>query len=126
MTARRGALRSDDVKIRVFVYGTLLAGEPNHAVLGGARLLQSAKTAPRFRLLDLGPYPALLEGGQTAVHGEVYEVDRVTLNEIDEFEGHPDLFRRTLIELDDGTRAHAYLLSRTPEAGCTTIDSGDF
>ena len=64
---------------RVFVYGTLLAGEPNHRVLTGARLVAKARTEPAFELRDLGPFPGLVSGGAHAVAGEVYEVDEATL-----------------------------------------------
>ena len=37
----------------------------------GARLVATARTAPRYTLVDLGPYPALVEDGDTAVFGEV-------------------------------------------------------
>ena len=75
---------------RVFVYGTLLAGEPNHRVLAGARLVANARTEPAFELRDLGPFPGLVSGGAHAVAGEVYEVDEATLrhyyNSIGDFE----------------------------------------
>ena len=61
---------------RVFVYGTLLAGEPNHRLLEAASFVGPAETPPVFSLVDLGPFPALVGGGAGAVVGEVYEVDR--------------------------------------------------
>jgi len=111
---------------RVFVYGTLLAGEENHHVLERARPIGRACTKPCFRLLDLGPYPAMLPGGETGVHGEVYEVDKETLEVLDALEDHPQLYRRTAIPLDDGTVAEAYLLTREPALGEVEIASGDF
>ena len=56
--------------MRVFVYGTLLTGESNHAWLKGASCLGRWTTPPRFTLIDLGPYPVLSAGGRTAVTGE--------------------------------------------------------
>jgi gamma-glutamylaminecyclotransferase len=111
---------------RVFVYGTLLVGEENHRFLERARSIGRARTEPRFRLLDLGPYPAMLPGGEIGVHGEVYEVDRETLERLDALEDHPHLYRRTAIPLDDGTLAEAYLLTREPGEGELPIASGDF
>ena len=90
-----------------------MCGESNHPVLGnGARLLGSARTAARYHLVDLGPYPALVEvpdeHGGCAVSGELYEIDARTLRRLDRFEGHPDLYRRAPVELASGELAIAY------------------
>jgi gamma-glutamylcyclotransferase (GGCT)/AIG2-like uncharacterized protein YtfP len=58
--------------MRLFVYGSLLFGEIHNARLGGSRLLGEARTEPRYTLVDLGPYPALLDEGTTSVSGELY------------------------------------------------------
>ncbi len=94
----------------VFVYGSLLPGEPNHAVLGGAHRQGVAATSPGFQLRDLGPYPGMVRAPGGVVHGEVYAVDPRSLAELDRFENHPELYRRTPIRLADGTWAEAYLL----------------
>lgn len=95
----------------VFVYGTLLPGETWHAALAGAIHLGSARTLPVFELLDLGPFPGLVHGGLTAVEGELYLVDDPLLATLDALEGHPEFYRRTTIDLEDGREAFAYLLS---------------
>lgn len=111
---------------RVFVYGTLLFGEPNHALLARARFLTPARTAPAFELWDLGEYPALVHGGSQAVVGEVYEVDAATLDVLDDFEEHPSFYRRTRILLSGGTSAEAYLLRAEQVRNCPRIASGDW
>jgi len=73
---------------RVFVYGTLLSGEPNHRLLADAELVGAARTEPDFDLVSLGAFPAMIAGGATAIAGEVYEVDRPTLDALDRLEGH--------------------------------------
>jgi gamma-glutamylcyclotransferase (GGCT)/AIG2-like uncharacterized protein YtfP len=98
--------------VNVFVYGTLLSGEPNHDRLRGARLLASTRTEPRYTLLSLGPYPALVEGGDTSVTGEVYDVDDDLLRALDRFEGVPSLYRRVPIRLLGGSVAQGYALAR--------------
>jgi gamma-glutamylcyclotransferase (GGCT)/AIG2-like uncharacterized protein YtfP len=118
--------RHDSRRTRVFVYGTLLRGEENHCFLRGAVYLGAARTAPRFQLLDLDAFPALVNSGATAVAGELYEVDGETLAALDELEDHPEIYRRTEIPLDDGTLAEAYLLVSTPAEGVPIIASGDF
>jgi hypothetical protein len=65
-----------DVRARVlFVYGTLLSGERSHDRLGGSEKLGDATTEAIFHLVDLGPYPAMVIDGTTAVAGELYRVD---------------------------------------------------
>lgn len=53
----------------------------------------------------------MIDGGETAVVGEVYNVDVVTLAAPDRLEGHPRFYRRRSIRLDDGDEVLAYLLS---------------
>jgi gamma-glutamylaminecyclotransferase len=119
-------LTTQSLRTRLFVYGTLLRGEGNHHFLRAARQLGDARTAPRFQLLDLGAFPALVNSGATAVIGELYEVDGETLAAIDELEEHPDVYRRTEIPLDDGTLAHAYLLMIAQGKDPPVIASGDW
>lgn len=123
MSAPRSQCRSPT---RVFVYGTLLAGEPNHRVLTGARLVAKARTEPAFELRDLGPFPGLVSGGAHAVAGEVYEVDEATLAALDRLEGHPRFYRRTRIALDDGSLVQTYLLPPEQVEGRPVIASGNW
>jgi gamma-glutamylcyclotransferase (GGCT)/AIG2-like uncharacterized protein YtfP len=108
----------------VFVYGTLLAGEPNHRVLAGARFLGEAVTAPAFELVDLGPYPALVPGGATAVRGERYAVDDRGLARLDRLEGYPELYDRVEVALAGGERAIAYVMRPAQVAGRRRLASG--
>lgn len=111
---------------RVFVYGTLLSGEPNHRLLAHASLVGEARTQPVFDLVTLGPFPAMIPGGATAVCGEVYEVDRPTLEALDRLEGHPRFYRRRAVRLDDGGEVLAYLLTPDQVRGRPRIESGDW
>jgi gamma-glutamylaminecyclotransferase len=79
---------------RVFVYGTLLAGEVNHCLLDGAPLLGPWRTLPRYTLYDLGAYPGVAAGGCTAIVGEVYAVDTQRLARLDTLEEYPRLYDR--------------------------------
>jgi gamma-glutamylaminecyclotransferase len=94
----------------LFVYGSLKRGRRHHAELGGARFVGVARTAPEYRLLDLGEYPALAAGCR-AIEGELYEVTEALLVELDRFEG--DGYDRGVLHLSDGGTALAYFA--TPE-----------
>jgi gamma-glutamylaminecyclotransferase len=112
--------------VNVFVYGTLLSGEPNHARLRGARLVAATRTEPRYTLVSLGPYPALIEGGTTSVTGEVYDVDEALLSALDRFEGVPSLYRRTAVRLLGGGVAQAYALAGGGGKKAALIPGGDW
>lgn len=111
----------------IFVYGTLRRGEPNHRQLVDkrARYVGSARTAPRYELVDLGPYPALLEGGETSVRGELYEVDDHALEHLDDFEDVPSLYDRKVVEIP-GAPASAYVMRRDMAERAPRIESGDW
>lgn len=133
-TPRRGTDEPDDEPPqRVFVYGSLMAGERNHHVMGPATFVREATTRDCFALHDLGPFPGMVaraaQGDNTpssAVHGEVYEVDAVTLAHLDAFEGHPHPYRRTLIELDGGEQAWAYVFDADLARHAPIVASGDW
>ena len=99
--------------MRVFVYGTLRRGQPNHGWLEGAPCLGECRTAPRYPLVDLGPYPMLGRGGRTAVLGEVYAINRRLLARLDVLEDYPRDYHRALIATPWG-RAWVYLRQRPP------------
>lgn len=85
----------------LFVYGTLRSGQSHQHLLDGQTLHGPARTLPRYRLLDCGAYPGLIEvpGGGLAVHGELWEVDEGCLQRLDVYEGMPELFIRAPVEL---------------------------
>jgi gamma-glutamylcyclotransferase (GGCT)/AIG2-like uncharacterized protein YtfP len=110
----------------LFVYGSLLPGEQHEGQLAGARALGEARTEATYTLVDLGTYPALLEGGTTAIVGELYEVDEGTLRRLDAFEGHPDEYRRAPVRLAGGARAEAYFFPRSQAADRPLVAGGDW
>ncbi len=114
------------VDYQVFVYGTLLRGESNHGILGRSKLLGEVRTPPEYELLDLGYFPAMVAGGQTAVAGEIYAVGEATLQRLDRLEGHPHFYTRTIIQLEDGTQVQTYLLPSDQAHGKPRIASGNW
>ena len=83
-------------KTALFVYGTLKRGFSNHAMLAGQEFVGAARTLPRYRLLDHGPHPCLVEAVQAgrSIGGEIWNVDAATLDRLDEFEEVDHLFSR--------------------------------
>lgn len=110
----------------LFVYGSLLRGEPNHRVLEGARFVGAARTKPNFSLHDLGAYPAMVDGGTHAIVGELYEVDDLALARLDRLEGHPSYYRREAVALDDGRIVETYVLPGDRANGAPRIEHGDW
>jgi gamma-glutamylaminecyclotransferase len=117
---------SEHTHTLVFVYGSLLRGESNHRVLGGARLVARAITAPRYTLIDLGAFPAILDHGTTSIRGEVYRCDAETLVRLDRLEGHPRFYERRDVVLARGpARAQGYFLA-SGRSNAAPIPSGDW
>lgn len=52
----------------------------------------------------------MVQRGAGVVLGEVYVVGQLELDICDRIEGHPDFYRRTEIEMIDGSHAETYLL----------------
>ena len=111
--------------MKLFVYGTLCAGQPAHHLLRGARLVAQARTEPRYRLVDMGGYPALVPGGTIAVRGEIYEVDERLLPELDAYEDVPELYQRVTLQVG-GMEAFVYLLPERFAAGRRELPTGDW
>lgn len=109
--------------VKIFVYGTLLSGEPAHGLLGDARFIGAAHTPPAYTLLDLGEYPALVIGGCDRVAGEIYEIEAARLPELDAYEDAPAMYERRQIQLDEH-EAFTYVLRLQPPLGSARIASG--
>ncbi len=112
--------------VLVFVYGSLKRGFRHHAVLGAAPLVREASTAPGYRLVRYGEYPALARdlGGTERVYGELYRVALGDLPRLDAFEDVPELYQRELISLDSGEQAEAYVISADVAARHAPVPCG--
>lgn len=109
----------------LFVYGTLRQGQKNHAELRGARFVREAVTAPSYELVDMGGYPGLLEGGSTAVRGELYEVEERHWPHLDAFEDVPSLYERKPVTVR-GADALGYVMRRETAHAAPQIPGGDW
>lgn len=113
-------------ELLVFVYGTSLRGESHHELLHGARYVGPGRTRAAYDLVDLGGFPAMLEGGRTPVDGEVYAIDPTGVRLLDEAEDHPEYFRRTRIALEDGRTVFTYVLPERQGRPYPCIPSGSW
>lgn len=98
---------------RVFVYGTLKAGERNHHLMKDAKFI-TLTAAPGHLYAGIS-YPAAIPPEVALevevppwICGEVYEVNEETLRRLDRLEGHPHFFERTEVTLWDKTKASMY------------------
>lgn len=110
---------------RIFVYGTLKRGCSNHAQLAGQTYLGPARTAPGYRLYDVGGFPGLIadSADRDGVTGELWIVGAAALARLDQFEGIDEgLYRRESVALAEPTadRVDAYVYAR-PVAGLRAV-----
>ncbi|XP_006927441.1 gamma-glutamylaminecyclotransferase isoform X1 [Felis catus] len=106
---RRGSGASPAARMaRVFIYGTLKRGQPNHKVLldganGRAAFQGRGRTVEPYPLVIAGehniPWLLNLPGQGRCVAGEIYVVDEQMLSFLDEFEGCPDMYQRTPVRV---------------------------
>jgi gamma-glutamylcyclotransferase (GGCT)/AIG2-like uncharacterized protein YtfP len=115
-----------DDKVRLFVYGACLSGERDHGLLGASALIATLRTAPAYKLVDLGSYAALLEHGAIAVSGELYLVDRNVRFGLDVARECPVLFQRLVVGLEDGSDAEAYLMREEQVRGKRRLAHGNW
>lgn len=97
-----------------------------HGVLaGGATYVGPARV--RGTLLDLGPYPGLVEG-RGAVRGEIYRLDRPELLPVlDREEGYNFERCRVLVTRPDGQRRRAWAYRyRGARERAALIEHGDY
>jgi gamma-glutamylaminecyclotransferase len=80
--------------IHVFVYGSLKRGFRNHHFLETSRFIGPGTSRHDFDLLDLGYFPAMVKGGGFAIRGELFAVDRRTLNSLDWLENNGTFYER--------------------------------
>ena len=95
---------------RIFVYGTLMAGEYNHKLISSQKR-EGEGSIRGFDLYSLGRYPGIRpsEHADHVVYGEVYLVDDSTLEQVNILEGEGSLYilQHAEVTMDDGSEVTA-------------------
>lgn len=119
-------MEPDAPEVRLFVYGLLLQGEREHALLEGASFLGAVQTVAEHTLVDLDFYPVLLATGQVAVQGELYGISRELRFKLDVHHQCPALFRRISVKLADGSVAETYVMDDEKVRGKRRLRGGSW
>lgn len=120
-------LPSRDAEHKVFVYGTLIAGEANAHWAGNARRQKAWTTGTIY---DTGcRFPAFVKRGLTHIKGEVLTVDDDGFKSMDRLEGYPRLYRREQIQVHlvggGNVLAWVYIMNNLRK-DAPVIESGDW
>ena len=112
---------------KVFVYGTLIAGERNARWAGNARR-QKAWTLGTIHDTGYG-FPAYQKRGRTRIVGEVLTVGDDGFRSMDRLEGYPSLYRREQIQVHlvggGSVLAWVYIMNNLRK-DAPVIESGDW
>ncbi len=85
----------------IFVYGTLKKGFGNNYLLSGSKFLGERKTIEsKWDMINLGWFPAVVYGKNDII-GELYEVDELTLKNVDHLEGNGTFYTRELVSVSN-------------------------
>lgn len=93
---------------RIFVYGTLKKGLSNDHVLSRlkCKYINDCKTFYKYPMIVLeDPFPYLLDQKDYGkiIKGEIYEIPKENMEDLDYFEGVPTLYKRGKIKvIEDG------------------------
>ena len=96
------------MKHRVFVYGTLKQNNPKRGLnqfseYGDPRFVGVADTTESvFDMYSFGDFPGVTIGGDSKIKGEVWEVDNEIMDILDQIEGYPLFYNRTVIQTTRG------------------------
>lgn len=116
-------------KIRVFVYGTLKKGHPNHYFLENkARFLGYDKITGPYTMINVGAFPALVRSGVSTLapmYGEVWAGDEKMLKDLDFLEGNGKFYTRSKVWTDVlQVKTWVYFLPEEPWLREPEVDSG--
>jgi gamma-glutamylcyclotransferase (GGCT)/AIG2-like uncharacterized protein YtfP len=120
------------LKTKVAVYGSLRRDFHNHRIIEHSKFLGMTRTDPEYTMLSLGSFPAVIEGGDTSILVEIYEVDPETFASLDILEGYsPEkksaFYSRKLVEFPEFGACWMYYIDGGAEGFSNTrVPSGDW
>jgi len=106
----------------MFVYGTLKQGNCNNSILASSKFIGRAVTKESLNIKSVGvpivvmPFTNAMRNTAKPIIGEVYEVPKRTVRIIDVLEGHPELYKRTMIDIElkgEIYKAYIYLFQQS-------------
>jgi gamma-glutamylcyclotransferase (GGCT)/AIG2-like uncharacterized protein YtfP len=112
------------------VYGTLRRGHGNNRLLATSEYICDYVTEPKYTMISKGGFPAVKEGGNTAIVCELYKVtDKEVYRSVMSLEGctgekgHPNNWYDFVDIEVDGKIAHMFIMNNAigPE-----VTSGDW
>ena len=84
----------------LFAYGGLKRGFDNHFhIVGTAKYLGLGASIQKYAMYRSGAPIVLKHEKISKIYGELYQVSSLTLNSIDQLQGHPDWYRREKVEI---------------------------
>ena len=112
---------------RIFVYGTLMKGEGNHHLIASQKY-EGDGLICGYNLYNLGYYPGIRPSRhpEHIVHGEVYLVDDMTLDQVNRLEGEGSLYILQYVDVtmdDRVVTAGVYVYNHKCQKSCR-IHSG--
>lgn len=89
----------------VFVYGTLKRGRCNNSLMEDSALESNNCTVSNAELYENCVFPMLVwsDCEESKVKGELWSVSPQVLERLDELEGHPYLYKRSKVNVRDGS-----------------------
>jgi gamma-glutamylcyclotransferase (GGCT)/AIG2-like uncharacterized protein YtfP len=103
-----------------------MSGQRDHSILEAEEMLSRVRTEPRYTLVDIDIYAVLIEGGTTAVQGELYLIDPMKLARVDILRQVPHLFQRHGVTLENEAPAEAHFMTMEQVRGKRRLGHGDW
>lgn len=93
------------------VYGTLKNdGEANY-MLDGCQFISMTNEILPFKMYNFGSYPGLIKSNtNNNITIETYLITKDVLNNIDEYEEYPEIYKRKSIKLSSGIYSWIYFI----------------